>query len=90
VVHAGQNGNRAVLDALNDPELPERSLPIQGTARDVADDVGELLRIPRCRHCDVADVIVDVEIGIVEPHRPVQVERNVGQPAPEFRQEREP
>ena len=90
VVHAGDDRDRAVLDTLDDPELPERSRPIEGTARDVADDVGELLGAARGRHRDVANVVVEVEVGVVEPDRSVQIERDVREPATELRQHRKP
>ena len=44
----------------------------------------------RLGHRDVADVVVEVEVGIVEPHRPVQVERHEREPLAELGQQRQP
>ena len=45
---------------------------------------------PRLGHRDVAHVVVEVEVGVVEPHRPVEVERHEREPLTELRQQRQP
>ena len=44
---------------------------------ELADALGELGRPARRRHRDAPDVVVDVEAGIVHPHRPPDAERGI-------------
>ena len=50
-------------------------------------DDGELLRCARRRHGVVADVEVDVELGILDPVREVEPHRHFDEPAPERREQ---
>ncbi len=90
MVHSRHDYDRVVLDPLDDPELPQRSRAIEGAARDIADQIGDLVDAPRCWHRDPANVVVEVEMRVVEPHRSVQIERNEREPAAELGQQRKP
>jgi hypothetical protein len=39
------------------------------------------------RHADPVDVAVEIEVGVLDPHRVAQAERNLEHPAPERGQE---
>ncbi len=59
---------------------------VERAGDDAADHVGELLGRARRRHGVVADVEVDVEVGILDPVRQVEPERHLHQSAAERRQ----
>ncbi len=83
VVHLGDDGRVAVLEALHHPHLPERPGAVELARRDVADDIGQLVRTPRGRHRDPTHVMLEIEPGILDPHRVVERERDRHEPPPE-------
>ena len=83
VVHLRDRRDVAVLQALDDVHLPQRTGPVERTARDVADELRELLLAAGSGTTDPADVVVEVELGVLDPHRVVQVERDGRELAPE-------
>ena len=77
----------SVLETLNDPDLPQWMLSIERPAGNVRDHLAELARATRRGTADAADVVVDVEVRIFDPHGMVQAERYFDDPAPERREE---
>ena len=75
VVHLGEDGEAVVGQALDDVALPQRPAPVERTADDAGHELGDLLVAPGRRHRGVAHVEVEVEVGVVDPVRVVEVER---------------
>ena len=72
-----------VGEAVDEPHLPERSGPIQGERLHPAHQGGELLVVARPGERGQADVVVDVEVLVVDPHRPGLGVRHLHHPLPE-------
>ena len=90
VVDLREDAEPAVGQALDDVGLPERPAPIEGTPDDPGDDLGELVVTPGRRHAGVADVEVEVEVGILDPVGVVEAERHLAETAPQRLEEMEP
>src|SRR5206468_1467992 len=80
VVHLADDRDVTVLQPLDDPELPERTVAVEWPARDVAGDLRDLLRAAGTGNADPTDVVVEVEVRVVDPHRQTQPERDRCQP----------
>ena len=74
VVRLGQDGPAVVLESLDDPDLPEGLRPIELLGHDPPDELAQLGLAARCRQRGVAQVVLDVEVGIVHPDRPAELE----------------
>ena len=79
VVHLGEERDPAVRQALDDPHLPQRARPVQRDAGEVAAQRGQLALVPGLGQRRAVDVALDVEVVVVDPHRVVDVERDVAQ-----------
>jgi hypothetical protein len=90
VVDLREDAEPVVWQALEDVGLPERPAPIEGAPDDPGDDLGDLVVTSGRWHPTVADVEVEVEVGIVDPVGVVQAERHLAQPAPQRLEEMEP
>ena len=90
VVHLGQRRDAAALDALDEPELPERSGAVELVGHQPADQLVELLAATRRGHTDPAQVEVDVELVVLDEPGPVQAERTADDPPPQLRHLRQP
>ena len=73
----------AVTEALDDVDLPQRVPPIHRPADDAGDLLRQLVGRPGGSEPDLTDVIVEIEVGVVDPVRVVQPERHVDNPAAE-------
>ena len=87
-VHAGDAVDQAMVDldqhreatlreSFDEGRLPERTAAIEGTLEQPGDQRLQLRVGARRRQVAVADVIVEVEILVVDPHRLVQARREV-------------
>ena len=85
MVHLGDDGDALVGQALDDPHLPQRLGPVELVTGDVAGQVGQLAQAAGTGHGRPPHVVVDVEVGVVDPHRMAQAERDLDQPPPEDR-----
>ena len=85
MVHLGDDGDALVGQALDDPHLPQGLGPVERMTGDVAGQVGQLAQATRTGHRGPPHVVVDVEVGVVDPHRVTQAERDLHQPTPEHR-----
>ena len=81
---------RFSLQALDDPQLPERLRAIEPLGEDAARQLSQLLVAARARQRRVANVVVEVEARVVHPEGPAQLERREGQPLAVARYQREP
>jgi hypothetical protein len=77
VVVLGEQRPRAVLEALDDVDLPQRTGAVHGPPDDAGDLVGQLIGSTRRGQAHVADVEVEVEVGVVDPVRMVEVHRHL-------------
>ncbi len=79
VVGLAEVGHAVVLEALDHVELPQRAAPVQLTAHDAADVLGQLVDAAGSRQRRVPHVVGDVEVPVVDPHRGGDAERCLGQ-----------
>jgi len=69
VVDLGDGREAVSLDALDDPQLPERLSAVELLRHDPPGQPLELPHVPRHRQRRVAHVVLQVEAGVVDPHR---------------------
>ena len=80
VVHLADQGEAVVGHPFGEVELPQRPVAIQGSAGDLADDLVELAPAPGTRDLHPAQVIVEVDVAVLQPHRVVQLPRDLDEP----------
>ena len=80
VVEPGHHRRSATGQLLYDQHLPQRPANVQRAAQEVADEPVQLRRAPRRRDRRPSDVPVQVEVGVVHPHRPLQVQGEAQRP----------
>ena len=90
VVHLGDHADAVLLQALDDPQLPEGAGPVEGGAGDLAGQLAELAASAGGGAGDAVDVKVEVEVGIFDPHRVGEVQGHLHQPASERRHQVDP
>src|SRR6185437_12231124 len=69
-----------VAEALDDPEFPERLVAIEALREEAACELLQLLVPARRRKRGVAHVELEIELGVVDPYRPPDVERHEREP----------
>ena len=74
------SAKRSSVKPLDQPQLPQRPRAIERLGEHPAGQPLELLVAARTRQGGVADVEGDVEVGVVDPHRPALAERHERQP----------
>ena len=80
VVHLADERETVVGHALGEMELPQWVAAVQRCARDPADHLVEFASAAGCGHLHAAQVIVEVDRAVFQPHRVVQFPRDVDQP----------
>ena len=80
MVRLGQHRPATVGQPLDDVGLPQRTGAIHPTPDDACDLFGELVGPAGRGEPDVANVVVEIEVGIVDPIRVVEFERHLDQP----------
>ena len=90
VVGLGQHREAVVGQALDQPQLPQRTAAVERLGEHAPGQPPELLLAPGLGQRRVADVEADVEVGIVDPHRPALVERHERQPLAVARHQMQP
>ena len=83
MVDLADDRDLAVLEALDDVHLPERPRPVQRPTEHVGGELRQLRPAPRGGQGRPAQVVVEVEVGVLDPDRVVQAERHLDQAAPE-------
>jgi hypothetical protein len=71
-------------------ELPQRAAAVERAGVQPADLFGQLRVRAGARQGDLADVVLDVEVTVVDPVGLVQAERHIQQLAPEHGHQRQP
>ena len=80
MVHLGQIGDPAAFQTLDEPQLPQRSGPVERVGHQPPDQILEFAPAARRRNRDAADVVVDVQGGVLDQPRPVQPVPGAGHP----------
>jgi hypothetical protein len=88
VVRFGEDRDAVALEAVDEVELPEWAGAVQRPGDDAGDLLGEHARIAGGRERQLADVEVEVEVGIVVPVGVVEPERDVDESPAKRRQGR--
>jgi hypothetical protein len=65
-----------VLESFDDPHLPERLVAIELLRHDAPDQVAQLPVEARSGERRVPEVVPEVEVRIVDPHRPAELKRH--------------
>ncbi len=73
MVDLGEECPAAVLEPLDRPQLPERLATVEVLGEHPPGQVPQLLGASRLRDRGAADVIQDLEVGVVDPHRTTQL-----------------
>jgi hypothetical protein len=85
VVHLDDEADAVVGQSFDDPDLPQRLRPVELLTGDVPGQIGQLPEPAGAGHCRPPHVVLDVELGVVDPHRVAESERHLDQPPPEHR-----
>ena len=85
VVDLADERDVAVVQALHDVDLPQGPGAVERHPDDGPRQVGQLAGAARRGEHVPADVVVEVEVGVLDPQRVVQPERHLHHPAPERR-----
>jgi hypothetical protein len=76
-VHLEQQCGSTIGEPGDEVQLPQRPVPIERAAVDPGDEIGQRVRIVGIRHGDVAEVVVEIEPGMITPPRTIEVERHL-------------
>jgi hypothetical protein len=87
VVDLREQPEPAVRQAVDEVELPQGPRAVQRTGEDARDGLGEAAVVARRRDRALADVEVEVEVGVVDPVGQVDSERDVDEPAAQGREQ---
>ena len=87
VMRLREHRDVALLEALDDPRLPQWLPPVERPGDDLLRQRGQLVRATRRGHRDVVEMEVEVEVGVLDPERMVEAERHLDEPPPEGRSE---
>src|SRR5205807_8893453 len=70
-----EQGPAALAQSLDRPDLPERLAAVEVLGEDAGGRAAELVAAARRGKGGVAEVVGEVEVGIIHPHRAAQAER---------------
>jgi hypothetical protein len=90
VVRLRDQREATALEAVDDPDLPERLRAVQPLGEDATRERAELLLAAGLRQRRVAHVVVEVEVRVVDPERPPGFEARERQLLPVARHAPEP
>ena len=82
VMDLEDQGPLAALEPLHQPRLPQGPLPVEGLGHEPPHEPVEGAVVAGCGQRGVADVVAEVEVGIVHPHGSAQLERDGAHPLP--------
>ena len=77
VMHLGDDADVAVLETLDDPQLPQRAAAVERAPGDLGRQLGELVEAAGSGERGPPDVVVEIEVGILDPHRVMHAERDL-------------
>ena len=75
VVDLGQQRDAAARQPFDEVHTPQRHAAVEARAHDVADEVGELAVVAGARQRAMAHVVLDVELGVLDPVRIPELKR---------------
>ena len=81
MVHLGDEGDLAVLEALDDPHLPQGPVAVELAADDVGREIAQLAHAAGRGEGGPPQVVVDVELRIVDPHGVAEAQRHLDEAA---------
>jgi hypothetical protein len=90
VVKLRQQSDIAVAETMNQIQLPKRVRAVERTLEDPRDLLRELRVRGRRRQRQLPHVVLEIELGVVDPVRIVQPERHLLQTPTKRRQQRQP
>ena len=90
LVALGQQRDAAVLEALDEVALPQRTAPVERPGRDARDELAQLVHRSRARQRGASYVVAEVEALVVHPGRVGQPPRHQLQALPVARDEGDP
>ena len=90
VVVLHQDRHPVVGKAFDEPVLPQRIAAVDLSAEDPAAERGEFLHAPGGRQGRVMEMPIDVEVLVVDPHRPIEAEGHLVELPHELRRQRQP
>lgn len=79
VVDLGHHRNPVIGQSLDEIHLPQRVLAVQLGAGDLPDRLVEFATATRCGQPPRPDVVLEIDLAMLAPHRVVELERNVDQ-----------
>ncbi len=85
VVGLGDQGEAVACEPLREPDLPQGLGPIELPAHDPCREAIQLVAVPRGRQSGVSNVVVEVEVGIIDPRRPAETKGDKGKSLTESR-----
>ena len=80
MAHLDEQGNPIVGEPLDDEHLPEGPIVVELGAGEVTHHVGQIPVVGRRAQVDPSEMAVQVELGVVRPEGPTQVEGDGDQP----------
>ncbi len=83
VMHLDHESDPVVLQPFDDPRLPQGTGAVERNRGDLCCDVGQLAASSGCGTADTSYVVVEVEVGVLDPHRVVELERHLDQSSAE-------
>jgi hypothetical protein len=90
VVDLGEEADAPVPQAVDEVDLPQRPRPVQRPGHDPGQDLRDLALGARRRDRGLAHVVVEVEVGVLDPVGQVEAERHLDEPPAEGRQQVQP
>ena len=79
-MHLADQGEAVAGHLLGEVKFPKRAGAVQRSAGDVADDLIEFPPTARGGHAHAAEVVVEIDRAILEPHRMVKPPGDVDEP----------
>lgn len=76
MVQLGDDGHTASGQALHHDHLPQGPVELERPAHHVRHQLVELAGPARCREAHTAEMVVELELGVVDPHGVVKPERD--------------
>lgn len=77
MVHLSDQCEFSIGHAFGKVELPQRTAAVQRDACDYADDLVELSSTAGGGHLHPSDVVVEINVTVLQPHRMMHVPRDV-------------
>jgi hypothetical protein len=90
VVELREQAEVPVAQAVEQVELPQRPGAVEGARADPRDRLGDLALVAGRRDRRLAHVVLDVEVGVLDPVGQVEVERDLDEPPAKRRNEVQP